>query len=271
MSENTVTQPKKATSALHTTEASMHQRWRLLKDRIARYGIVVGGWGVIVAIVLIFFYLLYVVIPLFIPASAESQAAYPVPAQDQGKTLLLAMEEQNEIAVRFTDQAKAIFFNAKNGRPILSQVLKMPSAILANAAIATTTGSTTPPVPTVSTPAPTISAFAPQSNGEGIVVYGLSDGRCVVVKHAYRVSYPNNVRVISPVISYSLGEGAIVLDPEGSALQTLAFQMDDKQSTLVAKTASNKLKLVNITEDKPLFGEATQQRIEATLEGLDAE
>jgi hypothetical protein len=32
-----------------------------------------------------------------------------------GKTVLLAMEEQNEVAVRFTDQGEAVFFAVKTG------------------------------------------------------------------------------------------------------------------------------------------------------------
>ena len=50
-----------------------HQRWRLIKDNVAGKGVIIGGLSVIVAIVLIFFYLLYVVFPLF--GSAEAAAA----------------------------------------------------------------------------------------------------------------------------------------------------------------------------------------------------
>ena len=42
--------------AITKTSGSVHERWRLIKDSIARYGVVIGGLGVIVAIALIFFY-----------------------------------------------------------------------------------------------------------------------------------------------------------------------------------------------------------------------
>jgi phosphate transport system permease protein len=226
---------------MHVASAGLYQRWRLAKDRLARYGIVIGGWGVIVAIVLIFFYLLYVVVPLFIPASAESVAEFQVPAQDKGKTLLLAMEEQNEIAVRFTDQAQAIFFNAHSGQLILSEALNVPQDLK-------------------------ITSFAPQSSGEGVVGYGLSNGSLLIAKHSYRVTYPKDVRLISPVVSYPLGGQPLLVDAEGGALQMLALQVEEGNATLVAKTASNKLKLLGITQEKALFGEPTLQRTEAVLE-----
>ena len=40
-------------------------RWRMLKDHIARHAVGIGGISVIIAIILIFVYLLYVVIPMF--------------------------------------------------------------------------------------------------------------------------------------------------------------------------------------------------------------
>ena len=52
-----INQQTKYSSALKQTAGGAHERWRLIKDTIARYGVVVGGLGVIFAIALIFFYL----------------------------------------------------------------------------------------------------------------------------------------------------------------------------------------------------------------------
>jgi len=127
-----------------------HQRWRLIKDNVAGKGVIIGGLSVIVAIVLIFFYLLYVVFPLFGSAEAEHVSEYNVPEIASGKTLLLAMEEQNEVAVRFTDQAKAIFFQVETGKTISIESLSIPESV-------------------------TISSFSQGSPATGIVAYGLSD------------------------------------------------------------------------------------------------
>ena len=56
--------------------AKRRRAWRETKDRVAKYGVAVGGISVILAIVLIFFYLLYVVMPLFQGASLNTEATY---------------------------------------------------------------------------------------------------------------------------------------------------------------------------------------------------
>jgi len=174
-----------------------YQRWRFLKDRLACYGIAFGGLAVIVALVLIFLYLVYVVYPLFLSAHAEAVADYPLPEASQGKTLLLAMEEQNEIGVRFTDQGQAIFFRIKNGETISSEPVGIPADV-------------------------TITSFAQGQPSKGVVVYGLSDGRALVVKHSYRVTYPGDVRLITPRLEYPLGRQPLVIDESGKALLRMA-------------------------------------------------
>jgi phosphate transport system permease protein len=66
------------------------------------------GALVLVALLLIFFYLLYVVKPIFNGASMEGTASFTLPIK--GKTAWLGVEEQNEIGYRFSDQGKVKFF-----------------------------------------------------------------------------------------------------------------------------------------------------------------
>lgn len=84
MSENT--NNNTTTSAVASVKP-YYQRWRLLKDKLARYGIAFGGLAVIVALVLIFLYLVYVVYPLFLSAHADAVSEYALPEAGQGKTL----------------------------------------------------------------------------------------------------------------------------------------------------------------------------------------
>ncbi|TNI16069.1 hypothetical protein CF132_21870, partial [Aeromonas dhakensis] len=67
---------------------------------------------VLVALLLIFFYLLYVVKPIFNGASMEPTASFTLPIQ--GKTAWLGVEEQNEIGYRFSDQGQVNFFAVQN-------------------------------------------------------------------------------------------------------------------------------------------------------------
>ena len=79
-----------------------YNRIRHLKDKVASVAVAVGGNAVICAILLIFIYLLYEVIPMFQSANVEEEHSY----QMQGvanKTLYFGVEEQNEVALRVTD------------------------------------------------------------------------------------------------------------------------------------------------------------------------
>ena len=232
----------KYSSAITKTSGSAHERWRLIKDALARYGVVIGGLGVIVAIALIFFYLLYVVYPLFISATAESVNQYEVPEVSLGKTVLLGVEEQNEVAVRFTDAGQVIFFEVATGKKILTQAIKIPEGAQ-------------------------IVSFAQGSpNNEGAVIYGLSDGKAVIVKHQYKVTYPNNIRKITPVLSYPMGEEPLLVDVSGAALEKIAVKIGEDTSTVVVRSAE-KIRLAHFEKEKSLFAdEATITRTDSVLD-----
>ncbi len=246
MSENT--NNNTTTSAVASVKP-YYQRWRLLKDKLARYGIAFGGLAVIVALVLIFLYLVYVVYPLFLSAHADAVAEYALPEAGQGKTLLLAMEEQNEVAVRFSDQGRAIFFRVKNGETLSAEPVGIPGGVA-------------------------ITSFAQGQPAKGVVAYGLADGRALIVRHRYRVTYPGDVRLITPYLEYPLGKTPLVVDEAGSALQHLAVQVDEDQATLVAKTSDKRLLLTRFSREESLFGdepelEVTHMTIRRTEEDTD--
>ena len=237
-----INSPTNYSSAITQTSGGVHERWRLIKDRLARYGVMVGGLGVIVAITLIFFYLLYVVYPLFLSAKAESMSQYTVPEQTLGKTVLLSIDEQNEVAARFTDTGQVVFFQVATGNLISNQIIKIPEGAH-------------------------IVSFAQGSPiNEGAVIYGLSDGKAVIVKLQYKVTYPDNVRLISPVLSYPMGEAPLVIDESGAALEKIAVKIGDVASTIVVK-AADKIRLSYFEKEKSLFAdEATVTRTDSVLD-----
>ncbi|MDD2724719.1 MAG: ABC transporter permease subunit [Methylovulum sp.] len=229
MSETNIKIPA---SVMQKSSSSYYQQWRLIKDNLARYGVIAGGMGVIVAVVMIFFYLLYVVFPLFLPASAEPVSQYSLPEKNLGKTLLLDMEEQNQVAARFTDTGKIVFFDLGNGKTILSQTVAIPAE------------------------AKIVSFAQATPMSEGAVIYGLSDGRAVIVKHEYNVSYVNNVKVITPSIVYPMGEQALVLDDTHAPLEKIAAQVSDGSTTIIAKTV-DKIRLSSFQKEQALFADDT--------------
>ena len=102
-----------------------HRKW---KDIAAGWGIKSGGVSVIVAICLIFFYLLYEVVPLFMPAGVEEQST--LSALDVKAPYHVVMEEQGQVAVVVSDQGSA-FINTRTGNTIDDIELPISSDITA--------------------------------------------------------------------------------------------------------------------------------------------
>lgn len=233
-------------SVAKLTANNHYQQWRLIKDSLARYGVVVGGLGVIVAIVLIFFYLLYVVVPLFASAKATAIAEYAVPEKTLGKTVLLEAEEQNEVATRFTDSGNVIFFELATGKILITEKIKLPDGIH-------------------------ITSFAQGSPiSQGAVAYGLSDGKVIVVQHQYKVTYPNNIRQITPSIEYPLGKQPLLMDETGAPVEKFAVRMESDSTTIAAK-AGNKIHLVNFAKEQSLFADEAATNRTATVLDVAAE
>lgn len=213
MSVNT----RDSSSSIFNSAASKRLRSRrMLKDRLARYFVGIGGISAIIAIVLIFFYLLWVVIPLFKSADSAQVAGYAVPQPDAGQTRYLAMEEQVEIGVRYTDLGHAVFFKLKDGALVSDVALPLPEGVQVAS----------------------VSASSPLSSQ---VVYGLSNGHALVVKHGFDVTYPDDVRHIEPKIEYPLGETPLLVDPRGKALVNLTLKSTEDSSTIVAATADGRV------------------------------
>jgi len=210
-----------------------HQRKRLAIDAIARYTVGFGGVCVIGAVALIFFYLLYIVIPLFLPADAKSLANYPLPGDSQAKTAYLTMDELREVGVRYTQTGEVYFFKVANGNSISTSRSPLP-------------------------PGERATSFAAGDSATGITAYGLDDGRAMVLQTKFEVTYPDDVRLVTPQLTYPLGDIAITVDEQGHALTRLAVQQGEESTTIVASTDDGRLILTSlIQEDSFLDDEIT--------------
>ena len=90
-----------------TVTLSQLPRRRRLVNALTRLIVALGGAGVIAAIALIFFYLVWVVTPVFSAAHIEPGPQYPLPA---GDTLLVTTNETDEVGFRITRSGDASFF-----------------------------------------------------------------------------------------------------------------------------------------------------------------
>lgn len=226
----------------HSPVAIRRRRWREAKDYIARYYIVFGGISIIIAIALIFFYLLYVVIPLFRPADMTPVARYSAPGGSVDATVHLALNEYNNVGLRLTDQGRAIFFSTQDGKVRKEIPLPIPEKVK-------------------------ITSFAAGDPSRAVFIYGLSGGRALLLRSLYQVSYPEGKRTITPTLEYPLGQQLLTVDPEGRPLRLISVQSNEDQTTIAAVTENGRLVLVNFTAQRSfLDDEVTLNQVTAFLD-----
>ena len=235
---------KAAGADISAASAARHLRWRLIKDALVRRAVAVGGVSVIIIITLIFFYLLYVVLPIFRGADLVPAADYPVPGGAGTTTLHLALEEQAEVGLRVTGDGRLVFFDTASGRVRSEVRLPLPGDVA-------------------------VVALADALPDRATVALGLSDGRALVVAHRYRSSYPDGRRVITPEVAFPLGEEPVPVDPFGRPLTRLAVQAGDERLTLAAPLQDGRAAVISYVKEESFLGEeAAFTRVEQYVDGL---
>nr|WP_314491241.1 ABC transporter permease subunit [uncultured Pseudomonas sp.] len=225
----------------NTPELQRKRRIRALKDHLTRWYVFVGGLAVLGAITLIFFFLGYVVFPLFQGADLTTkQAMTPVWMQDAGKPLMLSIEEQNQVGMRVSDKGLVLFFNVKNGDELSRVNLPLPADTH-------------------------VTSIGEDQPGNPVVALGLSNGQALVFRHTYRVSYPDGKKTITPAVEYPYGEAPIALDPQGRPLDHVNLSVNDSTLVLAGSTGAQ-LNVVSLaSEENMMTGEVTNSETRIDL------
>jgi phosphate transport system permease protein len=225
----------------NTPKLKRKRRLRALHDRFTRLYVKVGGLAVLAAITLIFFYLAYVVLPLFKGAELTAKPMLqPAWLQDAGKPLLLALEEQNMVGMRVSDRGQVVFFDTRSADELSHVELPIPAGA-------------------------SITSIARDQPGAPQVVVGLSNGQALVFHHSYKVTYRDDIKAVNPSIDYPYGEAPLVLDPQGRPLEHVSLNTGEG-STIVAASSGSQLFVQALThEENMLTGETTQSRAAVEL------
>ncbi|MNQ37075.1 Phosphate transport system permease protein PstC [compost metagenome] len=226
----------------NTPAMQRKRKVRALKDRLTRWYVLVGGLAVLGAITLIFFYLAYVVLPLFQGAELTARKVQN-PAwlqQDAGKPLLLALEEQNMVGMRVADKGEVQFFSTRDGSLLKRQQLPLPAGA-------------------------SVASIGQDQPGSPLVVLGLSNGQALIFKHSYKVTYPDNQKTIEPQVSFPYGEEPMVLDAQGRALEHVALSINDETLVLAGSTGNQLHVQQVVSEENMLTGETTQEQSSVEL------
>ncbi len=202
---------------------------RHLIDNSAKVMIAIGGVSVIVAILLIFFYLFYEVAPLFRSASVDEIASYSLAHGDDTEPLHLAIEEQSEIGMRLSAQGEAYFFRVADGAEVSRIAVDLPQGA-------------------------TITSFALAAEESGVFALGLDSGQVQVAQYSYAVSFSgaDNERSINPRIEYPFGEEPLTLTA-GGAVRALAVSIDGDRLLLAGADPQNNLSMVRVSQQTSLF------------------
>lgn len=221
----------------NTPELQRKRRLRALKDRFTRWYVLVGGLAVLAAITLIFFYLAYVVLPLFQGAELTSKKALTPTwlQQDAGKPLMIALEEQNLVGMRVSDKGQVLFFDTKTGEALKRVDLPLPAG----------------------TQVTSIGADQP---GSPLVVLGLSNGQALVFNHSYKITYPDNKKTIDSLVGYPYGETPFTLDEQGRALDHVSLNVNGETLVLAGSTGAH-LQVLSLTrEENMMTGEVSTEQ-----------
>ncbi|MCF1489185.1 ABC transporter permease subunit [Pseudomonas sp. AA27] len=225
----------------NTPELQRKRRMRALKDRLTRWYVLVGGLAVLAAITLIFFYLAYVVLPLFQGAELTSKKALEPTwlQQDAGKPLMIALEEQNLVGMRVSDKGQALFFDTKTGNELKRVDLPLPAGAQ-------------------------VSSISTDQPGSPLVVLGLSNGQALVFHHTYKITYPDNKKTIEPGIDYPYGQDLFTLDDQGRALEHVSVNVNGDTLLLAGSTGAH-LQVVELSRTENMMTDEVtieQNRIE---------
>lgn len=191
-----------------TGQPERFHRWRARKDLVARRVIAVGGIAVIGAVGLIFVYLLWVVFPLFTPASSDLQVSFSAPGWEHSPPVWLSLEEQRKIGFRISADGMTQFFSARNFEVLSATALPSGGADLTGAAV--------------------------EAGDPGLVAFASSAGDIHVVRHRYAMDYSGGVeaRTVQPVLEFPYGESPLLT--VGAGITDLAVADDERELTIAA-------------------------------------
>ena len=204
----------------------LRRKIRHAVDKSASVGIAVGGVSVIVAILLIFFYLFYEVVPLFESASVEETASYQLADSNSG-LLHLAIEEQSQVAMRLGDAGDVLFFEVATGTELARKTLPIPEGEV-------------------------VTGFALDTESSGVFALGTDVGNVLVASYGYETSYgPDNARILTPVIEYPFGEETFALSPAGIVNLAVRFRGDNL--VLAALDTNNEMSMYRVSKQTSLL------------------
>ena len=227
---------------LNSPRMRTRRKFRAWKDRLARRAIALGGLSVIAAITLIFFYLLYEVMPLFKSATIQQDSSFELQEPARSSTILtMFTEEQNEIAALLTESGALLFINTENGQPLSEQQLPLHDA--------------------------TITSLRVKTPGDNTLLLGLSNGQAIAVDTTFKVEFDaEGQRLgVKPRVTQLFNGKALQLDAQQRALNYIT-QQESPDGILLAGLVDNGQIVMSLLRQRTNF---ISGAVQETLEPID--
>ncbi len=210
---------------------------RKVIDFITRNGIKTGGVGVVLAVVLILFYLLSVVMPLFKGAelipSGDSHTvtvlANGQSQQEKSHVIYFASDEYGEVVTLVEDTGQINFLD-EQGVLIHSTQLQIA-------------------------PGELISSVTPIEGRSGWLALAISSGQVFIVSQKYQLTYPQGKRKTIPSIEYPIGDDGESVEIADSAMKHLSVFISDDTLLVAYENSQGSLKLKSFTLEESLLSE----------------
>jgi len=218
-------------------------RWRGRKDKFASRLIGLGGLVVIAAVLLILFYLIYVVTPLFMPAKMSQASLSGNPEWLKDNTAFLSLEEQQKVAFRISQGGSAEFFSLE-GLGLLEST-EIGGGL--NVAI-----------------------VADDQGHSGLVAVAFEDGSVSLLQNHYSTDFSAGVelRKIVPTLDFPYGAEQRVLMPDGG-ITGLVLSDNETELVLAAAGTGGRVRLEwNLKQENFLSGEIN---LESSVKALDVD
>ncbi len=228
------------TASLSSELARAEQRYRhfrTFKDKLFRFVMTAGGLTVIGALLTIFVFLVYVVLPLFQSAGMTQLGVIPLAGP---APVRLDLAEHGDTAFALGGDASYRFFEISTGKSLLEGRLTPPETIL--------------------------TALNDSTRSARTIAASFGHGKVLLASPQYRETFVGAQRTMTPALAYPLGPDPVQAVPKGKTIVAIAAEANDDGATIAALANDRMLYLTNYVKVASLLD--GEQHVESTQVAL---
>ena len=185
-------------------------RQRYVVDLIMRIWVKSSGIGIIAALMLIFFYLLAVIAPIFTSVTVEPLSQYPTSYKNA--TLAIGSDEQGKMAYRIDDKGQVQFIDLQNKKQVSeTQTIDNPTA------------------------------FAATIESQDWFAFGGSKGQVQFSQIGFQTNYSQGKRQLIPYVESFTPFPLIQIDEKQQALTQVALSLTPVEGVVLAQTQDERV------------------------------